>query len=680
VAGRTVEVRSDWYVPAVPDPTLARVYGNRIPDPRVEFAVLTFEYWNQNGKVSRRLLHREALAVVRQYITPENIDEFVRLLVERGDIDDFVELLQFPVDEGGAFRRFMTENGADLKQIRYYTSFYGISPKRFVDGFVLGVAESFATIAIDLWKLVELAARAQQQLFGTAVMMVVDPKKGFESIAQQVAMVGQFIEALMKHLDPTGWPDAVVKKWRDWNEEFAQHLEDMDPWAAGHQLGMIGGNLWQLLTGIAALFKLLRLAGSALMRFAPLLFTQLRRAGARLAAVVAQLTELLAKIGRRTIDGLTQIGYEALQTLFPPKVIQQVKQGIAMIQHQSWTLIQVPQPAFAGAFGGAPMRPGHAWMVLDDSKPVLMAATADAVPAARFTKEAGKAIDETLERLDDVFDPLIKEADLAAAEAIALGKAMGAVEQSVQGSLRALVKKIAWEAFVDLRKRKVRFTAAELGNEVHRRMAAVLPQELKQLAPQAGAAMEKEFRTTVGELGKLTKQMAKALDEPVVDVVARNPELVELLEIAGKSGGKPSPADVAAYCKKHFGWSKTTLVGDLKSDLLIFDKKIKRMVNVDWTSATKLDTYNKLASQVADDLGKAFNGNWDEIAQAYAKAGKKLPEEAKNIAALTNHATRETVARLIAMQEVLKGWRITSHEMTYDGIAKLYKALAGATQ
>jgi hypothetical protein len=109
-----LEVRPDWYVPAVPDVTLGRIYGNRIPDPRVEFAVLSFEYWSQHGKVSRSLLHREMLPVVRKYIAPDNMDEFVRLLVERGDIDDFVELLQFPVDDGGVFRRFMIEKSRRL--------------------------------------------------------------------------------------------------------------------------------------------------------------------------------------------------------------------------------------------------------------------------------------------------------------------------------------------------------------------------------------------------------------------------------------------------------------------------------------------------------------------------------------------------------------------------------------
>jgi hypothetical protein len=173
--------------------------------------------------------------------------------------------------------------------------------------------------------------------------------------------------------------------------------------------------------------------------------------------------------------------------------------------------------------------------------------------------------------------------------------------------------------------------------------------------------------------------MAKALDKPIVDVVAQRPDLIQLLEISGKGGGQPSAAEIAAYCKKNFGWSETTKVGDLKSDLLIYDKKINRMVNVDWTSSTKLDTYTKLAKRVSDDLGKAFSGDWDAIAEAYAKAGKALPEEAKNIAALTKHAVRETVVRAVAMEEVLKGWHITSHEMTYDGLGKLWKALPGAT-
>ena len=666
-------------MPAVPDTSLTKVYGGRIPDPRVEFAVLSFEYWNQSGLVSRFLLHDETLAVVRTRINKANIDDFVQLLIERGDIDDFVTLLQYPIDQDGAFRSFMLQNGADLAQIRFYASCYGIDPKLFLDGFVIGLAESFATIVVDLWKLVELAGRAQRELFGSAVMTLMDPKAGIANFSQQIAMVGQFIDALMSQLSPAGWPEAILQKWRDWNKEFAQHLEDLDPWGAGHQFGMIAGNLWQLLTGIVALFKLLRLGARLLMRYAPLLFIELRKVGARVIAAAAQMAEILTKIGRQVVDGLTRIGYQTLRTLFPPEVLKQLREGVALIQFKNWTLMPVFEPVYANAFGGARMRPGYAVMMIDDGKPAMMAVTSDVVPTPRMVKGMQQSVGETLKSLDDVFDPAIKEAQLTAAEAEALGKAMGTVEQSLKTSLRKLVNKIAWEAFTDLRKTKGRFTAAELGNEVHRRMAAVLPGEIQKLAPQAKTALELEFRTVVGKLpGGVSERMAKALAEPVVDAVARHSELVELLEISGKAGGKPTAAEVAAWCEKNFGWGKGTTIGSLKSDLLIYDDQVTRMINVDWTSSTKLDAYEKLADRVAKDLGKTFSGDWDEIAQAYAKAGKQLPPEASNIAALTNHATRETVARLTVMQDVLTGWAITSQEMTYDGIAKLYKALKGA--
>ena len=71
---------------------------------------------------------------------------------------------------------------------------------------------------------------------------------------------------------------------------------------------MIAGNLWQLLTGIVALFKLLRLGARLLMRYAPLLFIELRKVGARAIAAAAQMAEILTKIGRQVVDGLTRIG------------------------------------------------------------------------------------------------------------------------------------------------------------------------------------------------------------------------------------------------------------------------------------------------------------------------------------------------------------------------------------
>ena len=67
MAGRTVEVRPSWYVPAVPDATLTKIYGDRTADPRVEYAVLTFEYWDGGGKISRSLLYDETLSGSRGF-------------------------------------------------------------------------------------------------------------------------------------------------------------------------------------------------------------------------------------------------------------------------------------------------------------------------------------------------------------------------------------------------------------------------------------------------------------------------------------------------------------------------------------------------------------------------------------------------------------------------------------
>lgn len=99
------------------------------------------------------------------------------------------------------------------------------------------------------------------------------------------------------------------------------------------------------------------------------------------------------------------------------------------------------------------------------------------------------------------------------------------------------------------------------------------------------------------------------------------------------------------------------------------------MTNVDWTASTKLERFEKTWGTVADDLGEAFDGRWEAIADAYQRARKGgVPAEVvAGLEELTAHAVRETVVRQAALSQLFPGFFVTSHEMTYQGLQTLFK-------
>jgi hypothetical protein len=662
----------------------------RMPDLRAIAAVECFAYWNQGGRTARHLVRIKALELLRKHVSAANMHDFVALLIANGLIDDFVGLMQSPIDTGDELRDYVVANGADLDQIRFYASWHGADPNRFAKGFTLGVAESFATVAVDLWHLAELAARMERDLLGTAALAVVDPAAGLAQLTRQVAVVGTFAESLLALLDPAALPAHVADAWADWQREFNQHLDAMDPFAAGRQLGMLGGNLFAILDGVGGLVKLLRVTAKGAVRFTPLLFTSLRAAGPRLLRAFSELAEVLAKIGRGVIDALPVVGVGALRALLGPKLARKlIAEGRALVQHIDLTLVPVLRPSYAQAFGGAPMASRYGVMIAQEGKPVLMVATSDALPAVRIVDDAAgvphivptkamvddaqAALAETLDKIDDAFDELARGGPASVAELQASAATFTRVGEHLQERLRKLVQRIAEDAFADIKPTSTK-QAGQLGNEVDRRIAAVLPAELAAAAPGVEHAMQLQLRTTIARLGELSPRMVARLEEPVVELIARRTDLLDLIGV----GTDRSPAAIAKFVKRRFEWTTTTKVGALKSDLLLFDRRARWMVNVDWSSTTKLEDYIALQRQARGDLGGAFKGDWEGVAAAYAKAGKDVPVPVKNrLQRLAAHAVRETVVRRVALEEVLgETWRVTSHEMTYDGLRTLLAASA----
>jgi hypothetical protein len=682
---RTVMVR-DWYsVPAVPDATLKEVFGKLTPDPRIELIVLTFEYW-LNGGAPNSMLREQMLAILPGNINQGNAYRLVQLLAKRGVADEFFDLTLPAIDRDGAFRALLLSNGILLDTIRYYASWNGINPREFLNGFVFGVAESFASIVFDLASLVKLIARAQEAELQTMLLLTIDPKTALNNIWDQVIVIGQVAKAIIEQLDPTKIPAAVVKTWRDWNAQFERHLENLDPFSAGRLLGNTGGNLWQILTGIVALVKLLRIGGRLTLRYGSLFLGKARRIAVEAAVVMADLADVLRVLGRRAIDELPQMGLATLRTLFPPRLLRQlVQEGRALLTYGDLTLLPVFDEGYAVAFPGARMRAPFAVMVAENGKPMAMAVMSERLPSAAgggLRAQAMASVDETLDRLDDLFRELTKPPTKSALRPkVAAAAALRMLEERLSTQLRKILTKVAYDAFNDLRKTG-RFNARELGQLIHKRMAAQIGADVAKASPGLSVHTEKELRTiyrTLADDTELAETLArngdKVLDETIPSFVARRTDLMDLIGLPDNPAAR-NPAAVAKALREQFGWKAGTTVGELRSDLVLVDGDARRLINVDWTPSTSADVFEETWSEIAKDLGAGFSGDPDAVADAYRQAFKgQFPEDVKaKLKRLTTHAVRETVIRKIALEEILGPlWPVSSYEMLYNGLAKLWR-------
>jgi hypothetical protein len=689
---RQVMIR-DWFtVPGISASTLREAFGDRTPSATVEFVVLTVEYYVR-AHAPRFYTHDRVLEAMQNRITAANVTDLFVLLEKRGVVEDFFELARTDIDTDGSFRRFLLAIDPQLLDaMRYYAAWNGLSPKLFFDGFVVGVAESFATVVVDLGQLVRLAVRVQQAQLRTAYLMVNDPEAGVQSLREQVGIIRQVFGALLEFLDPTKIPARVLEVWRNWSNEFAGHLNNLDAFAAGRLLGRIGGDLFQLIEGIGELMKLLRVAFRVAARLTPILLRTLRAAAAELTLAVRELAALLIGIGQAVIEALPRVGMGFLRNLFPPELLGQlVTKGRAMLTYaEQWSMVTVFQLSYAEAFGtGAGTR--FAVIVSHQGKPQFMAAMSETVSSAgrvATRAEVEEAIPAILEKLDDLPRQAGAPSMARGAEEAAVKAAHSAqLAQRLATQIQDLLQKVAYAAFMELRKRG-RVYPNELGSLIHARMAPAI-RELVGGATSAVAYTEQELRTVVRtvlasqpELRAVMNGADAALNRTVAQMLLSRDDASFLLKVLGFKGEAAAESEkaLASYLAKRFRWKTSTTVGDLRSDLLLVDSEGSRLANVDWTSSTKLDAFEKTWSDVVRDLGTRFDGDWASIAEAYRKGFGKQgvpPDVLSRLQELTTHAVRETLIRQEALRSVFgETWRVVSHEMTYKGLNQLFKDVA----
>jgi hypothetical protein len=686
VNGRTVMVRPWYNVPAIPAETLNQVFGDRTVDSRVELVALIIEYWARSG-AKPSLMRVKVLEAVQGRINSGNIFDLISLLAKRGFADEFFDLTRPSVDTDGALRAFLLSSGVPIYTIRQYASWNGIDPKLFLDGFFVGMGESAASIVVDLWQLAKLIVKMQQEQLRTMLLLVTDVEAGMRSLREQVEMMERLFNSMVEQLDPTRLPARVVDTWKQWNRDFEKYLEELDPFSAGRLLGKIAGDLFQLLTGVVAVVQLLRVTARLALRYGPLLIGSVRRVAAEASAVIRELAALMVALGSTVIDGTARVGLGMLRTLFPPRVLRQlVEEGRALLMHNQLSLFPVFEEAHALAFPGVEMRMPFGVIVAEEGRPVLMAAMSEKLPPAggvASRRGAMAAIDEILGQLDDLFrDP--EAPRLPVSKAAAESAAQVLLKQRLNTSLRQVLNEVSYAAFMELSQGGTKKVLPhELGRIIHHRMEGRVAADVARVAPGVAVHPEKTLRTLVKDLSAVDREVQAILkgaerrcNETVAAMLKRRPDVMDIIGIPPKASARSERA-IVAYLKKTFGWKPQTAIGDLRSDLILTDTRVKTLINVDYTSSTLADRFEEIWGKVSKDLGGKFSGDWDSLDEAYKKAGKEVPDQVKSgVESLTRHAVRETVIRKVALEEIFgKLWHVSSHEMMYDGLGKLWASV-----
>ena len=220
--------------------------------------------------------------------------------------------------------------------------------------------------------------------------------------------------------------------------------------------------------------------------------------------------------------------------------------------------------------------------------------------------ELNEALDEIIKRVEDLRElkPPKTPRDIQAA--VVRAAIARQLEQRLTTAFNRALQTAAYEEFRALRKAG-QAQPWRLGQQVHRRMAAEVAQ-LVGRSPGLEAFAEKSLATVVEAVRAAHPELAPALRgseavlrQTVAQMLLGHPDRDLLLRLVGFTGN-PAAAGaekaLAGHLAERFRWKASTTVGDLRSDLLLVDPDAARVTNVDWTSSTKLERFEKTLTAI----------------------------------------------------------------------------------
>lgn len=606
---------------------LVIVGTGRLVSPQVEAAALTII--DQIQELDRGLplpdflkpkrpLSRSVIVILQYYsIQKENLRDLIRLLSHLGYAHNFFSLAEPDNDDG--LKKYLLNDGILWNTIFEYHEFSAWDGVKLVDGFLIGLGASYVLILESL-----------KELFDFTVDAFNDPEEAGKKIGSLFNGIKQLAgEALFK---------MGVATWQKVNYDFSQALLNLEFFEAGYILGKLAGDLWQLLTGIAALRKLPGMTMKLARQFAPIF-----AAGARKSSLALKMVgEFVARYGKAVFEA-PNIGLAAMLNFLddPGILFEALEKGCLAFTDKMGNLFTImPDTIPLPAGGTALIEPGF-----------LISQEVDGVSTFVARIKAGDIYDRGRKVLQS-FAKQVKKSKITIEELKDLEKFHLIAQETV----------VEWGKFLDnlVKDKKLvgnigKLSPSEFGVFLDMHMRGALDDivsvfnklpgkskgKFKAIANNLKDAEKKFDLRYLAEELKLPSDIAERTETSLLDLIKSNKKLLKTLDVDEKGLIK---------FLKDLGYKnpEKTLLGDLVPDGIIYCESAKRLISIDWTSG-----WQRIK----------FSNKVDEL----LKAGKKLTnEEILRMAAdMMDHGVREYVIRAEALSYIFEGWATSAIEAVY---------------
>lgn len=698
-----------FWVDAIPAPVLTSVFGGAPIDSQVEYFVLKFEYLASTGWTRSELRNRTLTELRRLNFDAKRLDKVIELLKRRGVVRAFFDLTVDAADTNREFRTWLQQRGVETFVIRYYRSNEGFDIKGFCDGFVFGLASSFATIVTDTFQLLvmlgNLQAQLQMHLLRTGERFIVAPIESTEQLANAICTAATGLPTLMERLigeicalSPLRFPRYLLDKWNEFDHNFSHHLENLEMREAGQMLGRLAGDLWNLLTGIIAAVAVLRIAFRAAVKYGPILtMSVIDLTAEALKQVSAFVVQHLKDLGDRLKQGI-EIGLIAAGRFFEKSALREFFEGRLAVAGVESLLIGATAPELALA--GAGSFRGNTFMVMSRREgPAVVAGVERNLRPPRASAAAAAQDIEPEVRLfsdreiDDFLSTVLAD-DPGPADAASVARRIQEAQRTNR-TIEEFANSVATKAYNQLAENSSTPTPLKLGRrtdklsnkgEWDRLFADFDPKVVKRYSEIRNSSLIEEVRKACG--GEASPNFpGLPPGETVLQHLERNKDALE--DMFGKEAREWSKDEIAAEMRR---WDHTpnTLTSDMRSDCAAVDLSQGVIHVFDLTSNTNMMKFDKLWQQLKNEQLPPMpkisqvpkdKAGWGPITQAWQEYAKALREKgidkskvARTINELKAHAHRETVLRQSILQKAFGDYfRVFVREALYPNLDELAK-------
>jgi hypothetical protein len=512
-----------------------------------------------------RPFSRSIKSILEYYnIHGDDLQDLVRILAHTQFDRPFFSLA-IPANDDG-LKQYLIDAGVFWEQVLFYYEFSLWDPIRFTGGFMLGLGDSAASILEVLKELFDFGVEAFNDL-ETAKKKIADFIKGIRQFS---------LESL--------WAKAN-EDWEKWQKEFSQALLDLDFDKAGFMLGKLGGDLWQLLTGIRALAKLPGMTLKLAKRFAGI-FAK----GARYTrSALILLAELLSKVAGAVKEAV-EVGLSAIGSFFsdPITVLTALKNGAlaAIDKYGNMIFLVPPEMELASSAGIV----GNSFALFQETDNTLSV-------VARVRTNAEKALKQIQATLEKFSRQSRSGRQLTLKEIKEFEKLKTRIQKLVDEWRDSLIYALEDERKIS--ELRAMITRREFGIWLHDHMKLtfdVIEQELKNFK----SLTEVSIKTAAAEMG-IAAELQDRASMKIIDFLKSRKDLWKLLGIKSE---KELPVLIKTLGFKD---PATAVIGSMRSDGILYDWFSGKLYSFDWTSGLDRYQFIKLwATAEKSDIPKLF--------------------------------------------------------------------------